>query len=167
MKQPIKTKRKILALGLVLFLSVPRESLQAKSLLQNDLLLPDRALVVNMTPEKNSGETPLRRADIIFFIALPFTILYGTLLTLLLDTSVGLKASVQSGQIYIGKLSGPAFLPKVLDTNVLFIAANAALWSASIAHNDFFENLAERNREVLAERIDELRFHLNFFRTYF
>lgn len=160
-------KQKILAFGLVFFLALPREPLQAKSLIPSDLVVPDRALAANLTPEKKSGQTPLRRADIIFFIALPFTILYGTLLTLVLDYSVGLKGSVESGKIYLGQLTGPAFLPKVLDTNVLFIAANAALWSASIAHNDFSENLAERNREVLAERLDELRFHLNFFRTYF
>ncbi|MBL8993616.1 MAG: hypothetical protein JNM63_09765, partial [Spirochaetia bacterium] len=59
--------QKVFALGLVLFLAIPRESLQAKALLQNDLIVPDKALTASLAPEKKSGETPLRRADILFF----------------------------------------------------------------------------------------------------
>ncbi len=152
-----------LFLSLVLLLSPP--VLAAEPLRQTAPVFPEKSLYQNLSPEKKTAA--LRRIDITFFVSLPFTILYGTLLSLILDQAVGLKALVESGKSYFGKVTGPAFISSVLDTNVLFIAANAILWSSTIAYNSFYENLAERNRELLTESIDRVRVHLNFFHTYF
>jgi len=112
-----------------------------------------------LIPKKKEGESSFRRAEIIFFIALPFAILYSSGVTRLANRNGNLT---YSDKRLFGKGNAKFFF---VNHARFFIIINCILWSGNIAFNDFYENLEPDNRESFITAMDGYRMDLNFFRV--
>lgn len=131
-----------------------------------EVLLPSPSLQAALKPAAaETGEHPARRFDVIFFIALPFAILFSTLMPTLLSFGTGLRASATAG-VPLG-LSDFTWSNLYLRSDILFIGINSVLWSTSIAVNDYKEGREPLAGEKLRRAMDANRIDLTLLRLAF
>ncbi|MBN8218321.1 MAG: hypothetical protein J0L75_16880 [Spirochaetes bacterium] len=128
-----------------------------------DVLLPSPTLKAAVLPD--GGEHPARRFDVIFFIALPFTILFTSLVPGLLGLGTGLRAGIVEKSSV--KASEFPWASLYLRSDILFIGINSVLWSASIAINDFQEGRDPLAGDRLRRAMDDSRIDLTLLRMAF
>jgi hypothetical protein len=129
-----------------------------------EVLLPSPSLQAALKPAE-TGEHPARRFDVILFIALPFAILFSTLMPTILSFGTGLRASATAG-VPLG-LSDFTWSNLYLRSDILFIGINSVLWSTSIAVNDFQEGREPLAGEKLKRAMDANRIDLTLLRLAF
>ncbi len=124
--------------------------------------------LLDLQPAKSTelvGETPFRRFDILFFISLPFAILYSTLADTLFSYATGLKIGIDQ-KTAISSIPF-TYQDSSINGNVLFIGLNAVLWSSVIAYNDYFEKSDTSREDLFKSFLIKARSDIYFFRSYF
>jgi hypothetical protein len=132
------------------------------------LKLQEPLPLLDLQPEKvavASGETPVRRFDILFFIALPFAILYSTLADTLFSTATGIKIGLDRKST--GSATPFVYPDASVNGNVLFIGMNAVIWSGVIAFNDFYEKEKPLREDYFKNFLSQARSDIYLFRSYF
>ena len=139
--------------------------------LATDLAEPSPQLRAALIPPPATGEHPARRFEVLFFIALPFSILFSTAIPLLLNQAMGLRAAALTGAAFNSESFtagwNNAMAVLWVRSDVLFIGINSVLWSGSIALNDYLETREAYGGEKLRRAMDANRIDLTLLRLAF
>lgn len=130
-----------------------------------DLPSPPESLRQSLVPQ-TTAESPLRRADVILFIALPFAILWNTLTQTILNQLVGWRGDILN-QKSPGGPSLFVFNERGVRSDMLFIAFSSILWSGTIAWNDYLETHHPAQAQTLKDNSGPLGLDLHLLRVAF
>lgn len=113
------------------------------------MFMPPESLRQSLVPPA-PAESALRRADVLFFIAIPFAVLWNTLTQTILNSVVGLRGNLLYNQTFSGA-SAFVMNDRGARSDVIYIAFSSMLWSGAIAWNDYLETHLPARAAVLRE----------------